>query len=80
MSFGFAPGDIIAAVTLVAHIYEKCFTKAQAAGEFGGFGGSGGLAPSILAKQRKTTLMLYQTRSTCNLEKKSSTSGRALIG
>ena len=74
MSFGFAPGDIIAAVTLVAHIYEKCFTKAQAAGEFGG------LAPSILAKQRKTTLMLYQTRSTCNLEKKSSTSGRALIG
>lgn len=75
MSFGFAPGDIIAAVTLVAHIYEKCFTKAQAAGEFGG---SGGLAPSILAKQRKTTLMLYQTRSTCNLEKKSSISGRAL--
>lgn len=41
MSFGFAPGDIIAAVTLVAHIYEKCFTKAQAAGEFGGFRVSG---------------------------------------
>lgn len=36
MSFGFAPGDIIAAVTLVAQIYEKCFTKAQAAGECAG--------------------------------------------
>ena len=36
MSFGFSPADIIAAVTLIAQIYEKCFTKAERAGQLAG--------------------------------------------
>ena len=34
MSFGFSPSDILVAVRLAAEIYDKCFTRAQGAGEF----------------------------------------------
>lgn len=33
-SFGFSVGDIIAAGKLAKDIYENCFTREQAAGEF----------------------------------------------
>lgn len=33
MSFGFSLGDFVIAIRLAAEIYEKCFTRAQGAGE-----------------------------------------------